>query len=291
MDELLRTANLFRFPHIAHEVLPKQYSEEELRFQQEFFALPFRLVAIEDLTSCILLWDGGPNEVGLERRRWFVELAPLSATAGDTWNTRNEEMKARAALEPAQRARLESAYAFAFGSITVGESLFDDERKTWRFQLNCDLMGYHMLNDDGPMPEGEQILTHYGEELVAMHGRNAMTGIEELMMFNRPDRFIVRETPARVRAADGPKIPRTHERANYTLLHPHEARAKLGLPQPSGGRGPRFVGERRRHVRRYPEDPDRWPNAHGKTIVVPATWVGPSEAKVGRRHFRIMLDL
>lgn len=294
MASVLRKAHLFRFPHVSHEVLPKHYTREELDFQNEFFHLPFRVVAIEDLTSCVLLWDDKPDQVGLKSKRWFVELASLSTERAKSWNDGDQEAQVRAQMPRAVRDRLERAYNFSFGALEVHDVENTGESDvSWRFALAGNLVAYHMLDDDGPMREGADLLHGYAEGVTGVALRNAMTGIEELMVFNRPDRFIVRDTPPRVRKETDPKVPRSHERPNYTLLHPQEARAKLGLPAPAPGPtgGPRFVGERRRHVRRYPDDPVRWPKAHGKVIVVPATWVGPHEATVGRRHYSIMLDL
>jgi hypothetical protein len=291
LAQILRQAHLFRFPHVPHESLPKSYTREELDFQREFFVLPFRTIAIEDPTSCVILWDDKPDQTGLTTKRWFVELAPLSMTNARSWNDADREAEMRAALPAHVRARLETAFNFSFGQIEVLQVAVKEETNdSWQFQMGGQLVTYHMLNEEGPMPEGFELLrdSAYGVTSTAL--RNAMTALEELMVFNRPDRFIVRERPARVRPADGPKIPRSHERDSYTILHPQEARSKLGLAEPSRG-GAKFVGERRRHVRRYPDDPARWPKAHGKTIVIPATWVGPHEAQVGRRHFSIMLDL
>ncbi|MBM3494211.1 MAG: hypothetical protein FJX72_07815 [Armatimonadetes bacterium] len=291
LDALLFQTSLFRFPHTAHEVLPKFYTKEELDFQRAYFHLPFRIVAIEDQTSCVILWEEQRDQIGLISKRWFIELASLSAERASSWNDGALETKARAKLPAATRARLEHAHNFSFGMFEVADvENTGASEQSWRFMLKGSVASYHMLDDNGPMPEGVELLAAYPDIMTTTALRNAMSAVEELMMFNRPDRFIVRETPARARALDAPKIPRAHERPTYTLLHPQEARSKLGIPMPTG-RGGRFIGERRRHVRRYPDDPERWPKAHGKIIVVPATWVGPHEANVGRRHYTIMLDL
>lgn len=290
---MLRGTHLFQFPHVPHEVLPKHYSEEEAQFQNDHFVLPFRSVAVEDLSSCILLWDDGPNQTGMSKRRWFIELAPLSSRSAAAWRDGGVEADVRKTLPDEVRARIERAFNFSFGQINVQELKATPADGSWSFAVGGDLIAYHMLDETGSMEIGAELLKNYGVQVAENSIRNAMTAIEELMLFNRPDRFIVRESPAKARKSDSPKIPRSHERDVYTLLRPHEARAKLGIPHPSEGSrvGAKFIGERRRHVRRYPDDPERWPNAHGKTIVVPATWVGPHEAVVGRRKFTIMLDL
>lgn len=288
--QMLRQTHLFRFPHAPHEVLPKSYSEAEAQFQNDYFVLPFRTVAIEDLSSCILLWDDVPDQTGMSKRRWFVELAPLSSASAAAWRDGGIEADVRKSLPTDVRAEIERSFNFSFGQIEVQELKATPSDGSWSFAVGGDLIAYHMLDENGPTRIGMDLLRDYGVQVAENSIRNAMTAIEELMLFNRPDRFIVRESPVRTRDPNSPKIPRSHERDVYTLLRPQEARTKLGLPELTGRSG-RFVGERRRHVRRYPDDPERWPNAHGKTIIVPATWVGPHEAVVGRRKFTIMLDL
>lgn len=296
LSQMLRQAHLFSFPHVSHDVLPKTFTDEELRFHRDYFVLPFRVVAVEDKTSVVLLWDADPDQVGLCRERFFIELASLSAMQAKTWRDADQEAQARAALPPELRNTFEHSCNFSFGMLKVADieqHPREDGTLRSRYTMHGQLMSFHILDENGPRPEGIQALAQFPDDTAAMAVRNGMVAIEELMTFNRPDRFIVRETPAKIRDPNGPKVPRSHERPIYTLLHAQEARTKLGVPFPSEGThsGSRFVGERRRHVRRYPDDPARWPKAHGKTVVIPATWVGPHEAQVGRRHYSIMLDL
>lgn len=85
------------------------------------------------------------------------------------------------------------------------------------------------------------------------------------------------------------KIPRHHDRPVYTLLTPQAIRQQY-IPRSKVPTG-RKVGahERRRHYRTLRSD--RFTRMRGRTIVVPATWVGPSEAVIGNRRYRVMLDL
>lgn len=297
---LLRQSALFSFPYIAHEVLPKAYTAEEIAFQREFFVLPFNVTAIEDKTSCVLLWDDSGSS-GLAVRRFFVEFASLASMhetspndkreqADQLWRNHEEVARARGELGTDITRVLGESYQLSFGEITVADSV------QYRYELRGDVFQFVILTDDGVSPLGQIIWDENQQRISEGCLRNAMTAIEELMVFNRPDRFIVRETPARLRDANSIKIPRAHERHVYTLLHPTEIRTRLNLPRPqeaaqSSKAAPKFVGERRRHVRRYPDDASRWPNMHGKSIVIPATWVGPSESVVGRRTYKIMLDL
>lgn len=291
LQGILRSAALFVFPHVPQEVLPKNYTKEELDFQQEFFCLPFSVTAIEDRTSCVIFWDTTKDASGLSVRRYFLECASLSDASARTWKDADEEMALRAKSDPALLATLNRSHHISFGSVEVniGPSVMESDR--FGYNIAGQLFHYLVFDNDGVNPRGYEMFEAAQREVTSNALRSAMTGIEELMLFNRPDRFILRDTPPKLRAGDAEKIPRSHERHNYTILHPQEIRTRLDLPTPTSSRSSKFVGERRRHVRRYPDDPIKWPNAHGKTIIIPATWIGPSEATVGRRTYKIMLDL
>ena len=121
-----------------------------------------------------------------------------------------------------------------------------------------------------------------------------------MFYFNSPNRFIVEECPIKAmarwkkrkerdRRKNKPvsRIRRRSDRPVYTLLRPKEIRAKLGLPPLESG-GPRQPHERRRHYRTYRDE--RYVNMRDRTVIIPACWCGPSEACVGNRRYRILLD-
>jgi hypothetical protein len=158
-----------------------------------------------------------------------------------------------------------------------------------------------LVTKDGGVQATEIRTRTNGEEfdfLSEDHIRSARTAMEELFVFNTPNRFIVEESSEAIQRhqkkplKDRKKITRSNLRPRYTLLKPGEIRKKLGLDMHAQGThaSPR-VHERRRHPRTYPDDPERWPNKHGQTIIVPATWVGKSDGWVGRKYYRIRLDL
>jgi hypothetical protein len=129
---------------------------------------------------------------------------------------------------------------------------------------------------------------------------NVDTSLQEVFYFNSPNRFVVEECPLKAMARwkkrqeqrrrkkkVKERIRRKHDRPIYTLLRPKEIRVKLGLPPLAVG-GPRRPHERRRHYRTYRDD--RYTEMKGKTVIIPATWIGPSEATVKNRRYRILLD-
>ena len=294
---VIEAAHLFHFPHVPGEVLPKNYADDALAFHTEHFVLPFRTVAIEDESSCVVLWDANANAAGLGARRFYFEFAPLSAKHASTWRDAEEEMAHRETMRREDREQLDRLSQVTFGTIwnlgsvplSEADPRPEDPDRNWRYNVETTLIGAWVLNgDDVDMELSAPMMTQHLEGVCAQGARNAITAIEEFMQFNAPDRFILEDRPLKERKKT-PKILRSGDRPLYTLLHPAEIRSKLKLPEPERG-GPRKPHERRRHVRRYPDDIERWPNMHGKSIVIPASWVGPSEATVGKRRYKVLLD-
>ncbi len=99
--------------------------------------------------------------------------------------------------------------------------------------------------------------------------------------------FILKETPKRVRKP-GVKISRSHERPLYTILRPKQIREKMELPHQGGTK---CVHERRAHPRRL-EHSRYTRNEDGsvKVIKIKSSWIGPTEAKVGNKTYKVILD-
>jgi hypothetical protein len=121
------------------------------------------------------------------------------------------------------------------------------------------------------------------------------TAIEQVMYFNTPDRFVLEtqrvSKKQRPRKASKGRIPRSDERPVYTLLHPSEIRRVMGIGDPASDQSGRKVRphERRRHFRTYTSE--RYKSARGTTVVIPATWIGPDQASVGNKRYRVCLDI
>ena len=120
---------------------------------------------------------------------------------------------------------------------------------------------------------------------------NISTAVEEIIYFNSPDRFIVESRPAKVKHRDARslRILRSVERPQYILLKPPEIRQRLHLPGASNGNGStKAPHERRWHYRTFKSD--KFVNKKGETVVVKGTWVGPSEAVVEWRVYKVLFD-
>ena len=107
-----------------------------------------------------------------------------------------------------------------------------------------------------------------------------------IVELNTVDRFIVKSTS--VKTSKTKDYPRFRQQPQYIILKPNEIREKLNLKSEEGTT--KRVHERRGHVRTYPDDKVKYPKAHGKHVWIKASWVGVSEATVGDRHYKVILD-
>jgi hypothetical protein len=109
-----------------------------------------------------------------------------------------------------------------------------------------------------------------------------------IMTLNTPDRFIMEVSPVKTDVRSPKYIPKSHQRPEYIILHPHVIRHYMKTESDVEGHK-RRGHERRGHLRRYPNDPIRFPKAHGKTIQILPLWIGRTEATVGDRHYKVIL--
>lgn len=314
---LLHRARLFDFPYRAHEVLPKTFQPGERELIHEHFFLPFEIVAVEDTASLVVLMNTEPEQRGLPGRRHFIECLPMRV--GDDAEFRPEEREiiqkhqAFFASAPERSATVTMGYIEQMRFEPDGNILFNGaldlavfatpERilmnlvSEWhRTQQYKQAVGLAQ-RERGALREREEI--EFREATL----RNVAVAMQEVMYFNTPNRFIVERTPksywryedrlrARKRRKQDPTkrpVLRSDARPTYILLTPEEIRTQFHFPTPTGGT--KRAHERRRHFRTYPNDPARWPNAAGRTVVVPATWVGPSERQTKDTRYRVLLDV
>lgn len=110
-----------------------------------------------------------------------------------------------------------------------------------------------------------------------------------IALANLPSRFVMEVSPAKP-VKQGPKLLRQHERSRFVLLTPTEIRKRYiraGDPAYTG----RHVGAHSRRAHWRTLSSDRYVNAKGTRLHIPATWVGPSEAVVGNKRYKVRLDL
>lgn len=285
---LLERARIFVFPGRAHEITPKQYTQAEVDIMREHFFLPFQTVAVEDTATCTILWDSEKNQKGIDGTRHFLECTPLTVNI-DEFDDGNVTDAERAEIEVMKR-QWPGACCIAVGSTTRVETKAGQKIGLYGL-VEWSMVASKKELFVKPFPPEDA-----GDKTAAIKAvlRNVRAAIEEVFFFNNPERFVLETRPAKLKPVKNKKgkkrLPRSHNRPIYTLLEPKEIREKLGI-EGNGAERKQGPHERRRHYRTYPEDPDKWPKAHGRVIVVPAIWVGPSESVRDGKRYKVRLDL
>jgi hypothetical protein len=280
---LLSRAALFTFPGNAHEVLRHDApAPEEWRFLEETFFLPFPVTAVEDPASCVVLADSVPDAVGFATPRLFIECCPVSAPD----SAFPEDGKPDQAELARQHWRQEAPDACGIVVGSLDRLVYRDGHRYFTGQVH----GQWILCRDRILAEDQGALRNVSHDDFNNQAlRGAATCAEEIMWFNAPNRFVFETSPVRVARNHlrSGRVLRSHERPQYTLVTPHEARVKLGLAEPTG-RHP-TPHARRKHYRKLSSE--RFTHKQGQVITVPACWVGPSEVVRGNKRYRVLLEL
>jgi hypothetical protein len=106
-----------------------------------------------------------------------------------------------------------------------------------------------------------------------------------LMYLNQPKKFIFEFHPTNMKPSKK-KIARSDRRKTYTVLRPNEIRKIMRTHAESG----RTVTghDRRGHWRHF--NSERFINNRGSRKWIDAVWVGPKEAVIGNKKYRVVLD-
>lgn len=297
---ILARAKIFEFPIIPHEILPREFAKDTDWMEQNFF-LPFPVVAVEDKASCIVLFDIGKDQKGTTDRRGFMECMAFNSDISVFRESLNPDEKEKYENPPEES---EIWHREGYALVTAGYI----EKMT-------------MLNTDKFIGEGAVTQSLVASKRHIKMGNlhkvhpingpilNVYSALQEIVYFNRPDSFILQESPIKKRKKSRKvdKLLRSFERPKYTILKPGEIRKRMGLPQ-LGTRNSPITHERRRHDRwlsdvRHRKDEDgnlrelkkipHGPRAgeyYYLHVDVPATWVGPSESKTKNKHYKVLIN-
>lgn len=262
---LAKEARLFHFPD--DPLTKKEYTEEQAAWLRENFVLPFPVTAVEDRASCVII-SGGEGDVGIcGRLRTFVEYLPPNRdssmfTATPEW--------------------MRGIIPDGIGTLLIAKMRVEsiDSERT---RMAC--AGGAAWATDAKDRVITPSIPQDGEES-SCGASNWQYALLQLAGLNGPNRFILEAEPVGA-PKHIPPIPRSHQRPIYTLLKPGEIRARLGIAEPAGCPSPR-PHERRAHTRTFRSS--FFTRMRGKTVVIPATWVGPSEKRVKNHYYRVLLD-
>lgn len=341
-------------PHEILNDMMSDYTDEEVKEVYDSFHLPYDCVAVEDGASCIMISDIEDNQIGLGSDRFFAEIIRVDNKDTNYFNDAAYGFQAfKQALIDTNKIDSD-LYVIVFGKgympniydKTTMKSIVGDEcmRKDLEIYLD-EHANIESTSRLGFTVDGHLIKILFGSKkkgivvksvkeffdangnkntdmenkiletrLFGQFMRNVSTAYEELIYFNSPTRFILKETKILKKKPKSNKnknhIRRSNERPIYTVLKPEEIRRRLNLPTGYTGKShssPR-PHERRRHFRflssdryRYNEKGEELPRKiipygdrkgeeYYKKIDIPATWIGPSEAVVGSHRYRVVLE-
>lgn len=297
-------AKLFEFDCFPTETLDEAYYKEipELTYN---FCLPFPVVAVEDKTSCVILWDQQKDSVGIEHERGMMEVA----------DTRNylDEKSFKLSSQDKLRGRTEKEHDTARESLTHIANRFGEYpvmirwgqgTLNWRSDIRKWRGSGETLGAKYLLPKKEDALDlmkliredpSYKDHLDTDMMRGLITSYEELLRMSVKTLFI-QETKPKKQSKN--KYRKTFERPVYTVLRPDAARRSMGLKSPKRTKSGE-IRERRAHIRREHTRELRsevFKHKQGQTVEVrrayiPAVWEGPSESEDNKHYYRVILDL
>lgn len=275
---LVEQSRMFVFPGRAHDILPKELPEAS--WLSEYFCLPFNTVAIEDTASVVILSDSYKGQIGITSRRYWIEAMRLDTSPEEFADSKGEITV---------NNKLHDQYS---DCLFVSSGTIDTFKSNNRvdYDITGSIIGFYVANKSGIQLNTKQVISKFNGQVIDGPLKNAGVALQEVMYFNTPNKFIVEIAPANYNKVKNKKILRTEHRPQYTLLSPAEIKKTIKSESTDKRESP-IAHERRRHYRTYPDDPNKWPNAHGKTVIIPARWVGITEKTIGNKKYKIRLDL
>jgi len=110
--------------------------------------------------------------------------------------------------------------------------------------------------------------------------------LEIVKAISSPKLFVVAEGSAKGFGV-GKRVARSHQRPRHTVLNLGQIQKRYGLSGTGTGAS-KVAHPRRAHVRILRSG--RYGGNVGKRVRVRSTWVGPTEARVGNKVYRVLLD-
>lgn len=295
-------AKLFEFDVFPTETIGDEYYKDIKNLAYDF-CLPFPVVAVEDKTSCVILWDNIKNAVGIEHSRGMMEICDtrnyleeksfkLSSQDKLRGMTQEDQEKSRQNLRNMAKQLGEYPIMIRWGNGSV--LCWNDDLQKWSAQGSVSGTIHYLPKQDMVinLMENDDQKTRRAIEVDYMRG--FITACEELLRMSMRTLFIKETTPKKTTKN---KYKKTFERPTYTVVKPNVARKQMGLCEPKINFG--SIKERRAHIRREHERElrsNKFKNKQGQTVqvkraYVPAVWQGPSESEDKKHRYKIILDL
>lgn len=284
---MLEKASIFQFDKEYKDNLSRTL---DINNGQEFF-LPFKTTAVENNCSCVIMYDPTENQIGFEYPRYFIGC----------YNATN----ATEILKEQQIATSEIGNILVvFAGNFVGKAFQNN-----RGGLDAKFKFIKLYSKKGLVANSYKttdMLKKTGWYKLIVN--TPLMTLQQLTALNTPDKFVLETTLTRLKKQwwkkKKPKIRRSGERPLYTILEPNKIRQVLN-PEVRNTHVSPVIHQRRRHKRWLRNEKYRFDSAgkliepqfcrkgklYYKTVIVPATWVGNSEAIIGSKHYKVRLDL
>ncbi|MDX1701713.1 MAG: hypothetical protein R3250_13890 [Melioribacteraceae bacterium] len=299
MPGLVKTvdqARLFHFPGRPHEFLPKELDDKTVEFLSKEFMLPFPCVCVEDTAGAVFLIDFKKNIKGINKLRAYIDIVPFHTPASEFGDINRKDEKQYNQLIKEHPDAQKNLYIITAGELEeikfVSGKDFYSVGSLRRVIVAAvdEHRPKNIILKDASHPN---LSVAFDPRMLQQHLeaslKNAMTAVQEILYANTPNKFIMQSKPTRLMKKKPGKLLRSTQRPIYTILKPNEIRKIMKIKINSGSGGTRGAHDRRAHPRTFHSE--FYKEMQGKTIMIPATWVGPSEAKVGKRRYKVMLNM
>lgn len=306
---MARNARLFVIER-NYELVDNIPNRKDKEWLLDHFCLPFRTIAINETWNnmvegpcehLIFLadgitdqnWDG--REIGLRESRWgfhaimeWPKIASILAHYCDD-------------IDTSDFPDVPDDWLFvAFGDIWPTDN-FDLSKDVWPGfvgNLNATMLlgpqgewlklPYEYLIENSGVPRFPD--PEPSPHLWAQSCMQASSAMTDMVKLNTPSNFILERSRIDTRRRNEKarklgRIPRRHERPEYTILRPDEIRRRMRLPAISQG-GPKRPHERRCHPRTLRSP--KFTHKQWETITVKESWIGPKENVVGRTKYKVI---
>jgi hypothetical protein len=283
----IKTSGLFIFDKKATEILPNKFENIE-ELNKNFF-LPFNTTVIEDPEGLFIITDyDQPNQIGIFCERYFIDFTRFFIP--ELMSTANPDDIAFAInlltdgnySKIQHKVNIKDLYTMSIGSVIVIES-------------NNDSIGVKVNTTNSLLVTKKDVICGIPDVNLTKKQieSNLIIGLKQILLINSPNYFIVEESPVKTaKKINKNKIARSHQRPKYTVLKPNKIHKLFKytpeeITENSNKKSP-TPHLRRRHIRTFRSD--RYINAKNKQIIIPATWIGPTEYYDGFKKYRVCLE-
>lgn len=283
-------AALLDLPDPPPQELPHEFDAAVLAFLTEAFFLPFPVVAVEDRASCVLLWDGVENQAGLGGVRYFADCLPLDGSNAGAYK-RLLDHPARKSLDALggvpKKWMPKDTVLVTYGRVKSATTCQETKRRV-RVLPTVEVTGAVIADQRRMVPAPGAHHPEVRQQLATVAAQDVRVAYEDLFYSNTPSRLVVESKPLREPRVLAGHFPRSNSRPRYAFWTVEETvRAFEG--KVINGRGFYAPHSRRRHHKHV--DVARFVLRFGQSSVVPACWLGPTEAILRGRHYRVRVDL